>query len=289
MKSFLYDASACFPEVPSSLKEDCVSWEEQRSLLKRFRENNDKDAYEKLIKTNMGLVESVANKCRGYILYFPCASYEDLVSEGILGLMRAIKTYDEEKGTLATYAYKWIWRYITFFCKELSDVRFPVHVVDGFDKVSKIIRRDKGDDYVFQYEDVINECTKEGMSVGVAKECCDYMSMKHLARLEAPIEMGDDYSIEMGETIEAPCAKSVEDSVVSKISSEEIESLIKKCVTKKQYLALKEYYGIGVPSKTVIQIAKERGKSKQSVSALILKGLDRLRQSEVSQKMKEYV
>ena len=288
MKSFSYDASVCFPEVPSSLKEGCVSQEEQRVLLKRFRESGDKDAYEKLIKTNVGLVESIANKCRGYILYAPCASYEDLVSEGILGLMRAIETYDEEKGTLATYAYKWIWRYITFFCKEISDVRFPVHVVDGFDKVSRIIRLDKGDDYILQYEDVISECTKEGMSISVAKECCDYMSMKHLARLETPIEIGDDCSVEMGEMIEAPGAESVEDRVVSKVSSEEIENLIKKYTTKKQYLVLKEYYGIGVPPKTVGQIAKERGKSKQSVSALILKGLDRLRQSEASQKMKEY-
>ena len=82
--------------------------EEQR-LGKRWREHGDTDAAHKLVTSHLRLVVKMALKYKGYGL--PIA---DLVSEGNIGLMRAVKKFEPEQGfRLSTYAMWWIKASIT--------------------------------------------------------------------------------------------------------------------------------------------------------------------------------
>jgi RNA polymerase sigma-32 factor len=78
--------------------------QEEYMLAKRWREHGDREATHRLVTSHLRLVAKIARGCRGYGL--PIA---DVVSEGNVGLMQAVKRFDPEKGfRLATYAMWWI-------------------------------------------------------------------------------------------------------------------------------------------------------------------------------------
>jgi RNA polymerase sigma-32 factor len=78
--------------------------EEELSLAKSWRDNNDVEAAHKLVTSHLRLVAKIAMGYRGYGL-----PVGELVSEGNVGMMQAVKRFDPERGfRLATYAMWWI-------------------------------------------------------------------------------------------------------------------------------------------------------------------------------------
>ncbi len=78
--------------------------DEEYALAKRWTEDMDYEAAHKLVTSHLRLVAKIASGYRGYGL--PMA---ELVSEGNIGLMQAVKKFDPEKGfRLSTYAMWWI-------------------------------------------------------------------------------------------------------------------------------------------------------------------------------------
>ena len=81
-----------------------LSAEEEYMLAKNWRSRGDLKSAQKLITSHLRLVAKIAMGYRGYGL-----PVSELVSEGNIGLMQAVKKYDPEKGfRLATYAMWWI-------------------------------------------------------------------------------------------------------------------------------------------------------------------------------------
>ncbi|MBT3306712.1 MAG: RNA polymerase factor sigma-32, partial [Alphaproteobacteria bacterium] len=93
---------------------------EEQSLARRWRDEGDTDAAHQLVTSHLRLVAKMAMKYRGYGL--PVA---DLVSEGNIGLMKAVKKFDPELGfRLSTYAMWWIKASITeYILKSWSMVK----------------------------------------------------------------------------------------------------------------------------------------------------------------------
>ena len=78
--------------------------EEEYMLAKNWRENGNLQSAHKLVTSHLRLVAKIAMGYRGYGL-----PVNELISEGNLGLMQAVKKFDPEKGfRLATYAMWWI-------------------------------------------------------------------------------------------------------------------------------------------------------------------------------------
>ncbi|MDF1794745.1 MAG: RNA polymerase sigma factor RpoH [Thalassobaculaceae bacterium] len=78
--------------------------EEEYMLAKNWREHEDRNAAHKLVTSHLRLVAKIAMGYRGYGL--PVA---ELISEGNVGMMQAVKRFDPERGfRLATYAMWWI-------------------------------------------------------------------------------------------------------------------------------------------------------------------------------------
>ncbi|WP_135081874.1 RNA polymerase sigma factor RpoH [Terasakiella sp. SH-1] len=81
-----------------------LSADEEYMLAKRFHDSGDVDAAHKLVTSHLRLVAKIAMGYKGYGL--PVA---DLISEGNVGLMKAVKKFEPEKGfRLSTYAMWWI-------------------------------------------------------------------------------------------------------------------------------------------------------------------------------------
>jgi RNA polymerase sigma-32 factor len=78
--------------------------EEEYMLAKRWREHGDPDAAQRLVTSHLRLVAKIAMGYRGYGL-----PLSELISEGNVGMMQAVKRFDPERGfRLATYAMWWI-------------------------------------------------------------------------------------------------------------------------------------------------------------------------------------
>jgi RNA polymerase sigma-32 factor len=81
-----------------------LSLEEESSLARRFHEHADLDAARKLVLSHLRVVVAIARNYMGYGL--PQA---DLIQEGNIGLMKAVKRFDPERGVrLVSFAIHWI-------------------------------------------------------------------------------------------------------------------------------------------------------------------------------------
>jgi len=105
-----------------------ISREEEYSLAKRLRDQNDVDAAQSLITSNLRNVVRIAMDYDGYGL-----PVEDIIQEGTIGLMIAVKKYDPDKGyRLMTYAVWWIKAMIHDYI-----LKFFSHVRIGTTKLQK--------------------------------------------------------------------------------------------------------------------------------------------------------
>ncbi|MSO92610.1 MAG: RNA polymerase sigma factor RpoH [Rhodospirillales bacterium] len=122
--------SMTFPVVPADgglaryfrdiWKFPILEEQEEYMLAQRWRQHEDVDAAHKLVTSHLRLVAKIAMKYRGYGL--PVA---DLISEGNIGLMKAVKKFEPERGfRLSTYAMWWIRASITeYILKSWSMVK----------------------------------------------------------------------------------------------------------------------------------------------------------------------
>jgi RNA polymerase primary sigma factor len=106
----------------------------QEMQLSRRTEAGDELARQRLIEKNLKLVVSVAKTYRGYGLPF-----EDLIQEGNIGLIKAVKKYDPERGfRFSTYAIWWIRQAIQRAVADKSRaIRVPAHMGE---KIRKMLR-----------------------------------------------------------------------------------------------------------------------------------------------------
>lgn len=131
-------------ETPSSLKLylremgeiPMLSREEEQELVAKMVEG-DMDARNQLVEANLRLVVSMANHYNGLGLTF-----QDLVQEGNIGLIKATEKYDPSKGyRFSTYAVCWIKQAMTrAIANQGRAIRLPAHVSETLYKMKKVMR-----------------------------------------------------------------------------------------------------------------------------------------------------
>lgn len=100
------------------MKPKLLSREEEHRLAELHHRTGDCAAAHALILSNMGFVHQCAWRRRGYHV-----DHEDLVQEGCLGLMKAVKRYEQRRGLrLITYAVHWINAYMDRYVMEHAAV-----------------------------------------------------------------------------------------------------------------------------------------------------------------------
>lgn len=108
--------------------------EEEAALAERIG-NGDEKARSHMIQANLRLVVKIANDYSGYGL-----PISDLISEGNIGLMKAVERFDPNRGAkLSSYASWWIKQSIKrALANQGKTVRLPVHMLDKLSKVRRI-------------------------------------------------------------------------------------------------------------------------------------------------------
>ena len=133
-----------------------LSPEEEYELAKRVRENNDIEAAKKLVLANLRFVVKIANEYRK--LGFPL---KDLIQEGNLGLLKAVKKFDPDKGCrkFISYAVWWIRAQIhEYILRTWSMVKLGTTQLQKkiFYKFSKVVDAIEGEHFIEQIADDYN-------------------------------------------------------------------------------------------------------------------------------------
>ena len=165
---------------------------EQEVQLARRIAKGDKQARDMMIRANLRLVVKIANDYSNYGL-----PLSDLVSEGNIGLIKAVERFDPDKGgKLSTYAAWWIKQAIKrALANQSKSIRLPVHLVDKISKIRRTISH--------LTEELDREPTDEevGIVLGVSASKIAHLKSVSVrpASLDAPI--GDDDGTAFGDMI----------------------------------------------------------------------------------------
>lgn len=231
-----------------------LSDDEKRILFDEYK-NGSIEARDRIIEAHMRLVVSIACKHRGHEL-----PLEDLIQEGCLGLVEALKHYDASKNTkFDTCAYYWIKSYVFRAIKSKSRmVRLPESIYDkllDFKRAKIKLESELS-------RDVSVEEMAEYMNISLKKAIDYYNYLREPISLS--LEVGDDEYVEDRLKGDAPIP---EDEVCIKDIKNIIKSLIGKCkLSEKQLYILYLKYGFSGRVYTFKEIAQMMNVSCQNIN-----------------------
>jgi RNA polymerase primary sigma factor len=244
-----------------------LSPEEEVELAARIKKG-DKKAREQMIKANLRLVVKIAHDYEG--LGLPLL---DLISEGNIGLMKAVERFDPTKGgKLSTYGAWWIKQSIKrALANQSKTIRLPVHLVD---KISKMRRMAMKLQEILGREPTDEELGEElGMTASRVAQL--RTAAIRPASLEAPI--GADDSNSFAEIVEDESAdtpyEELEEKTVTKMLQEMVKSLDPREATILRYR-----FGLdGGPEKTLEEVGAKFGVTRERVRQIQNIALNKLR------------
>jgi len=269
-----------------------LSREEEKQLIIKAQ-NGDQSAMNKLIESNLKFVVRVASKFQGKGL-----TLSELISEGNIGLIKAIKRFDVKRNTkLITYAVWWIRQAIRYAIYEKNRlIRIPAKAISTLNKIEDAkqkhraskgeeaslkelakevnIKGKKAKDLIAQQTDIISldEITysKRNPPAGGLSEYPDALS-----RIKARKITDTSFEENQDDPKKIYYRKKIKEKINKKIGK----------LSPRDAHIIKEYFGFGEDDKgkNFAQIARELGLSRERVRQIFKKILKDLRKEAVNE------
>lgn len=255
-----------------------LSKEEEYELGKRIQQN-DKEALNKLILSNIKFVVSMANRYKN-----AGVSISDLINQGNLGLVEAAKRFDPEKGVkFISYAVWWIRQaMIQLLAEQSGTVRLPIKqasllykINETIETLSKKLHREPSSEEVAE---VLN----------IDKETVDNILMvsRNYLSFESPIKDGEDRTFL--DLLESK-AVSVEDEVINTALKSTLQSLVQD-LDEREANILRMRYGLdGENPMTLEEVGKILNISRERVRQIEVRALSKLRKKAVKKRLQDYL
>ncbi len=237
------------------------------------------EARKKLIQSNLRLVVSIAKKYTGQGVLFM-----DLVQEGSLGLIKAANRFDYSKGfKFSTYATWWIRQTIARAVANNSKViRVPVHMIDKIRLVKKTIFEIN---YLTGKDATTEEISKKlNMPVKQVESVLNTIKLEPIS-LDTPV--ADNLSLE--DYISDEQTRSPENEVKNIMLKEDIELMLKTLTAKEEKIIINRFGIDGSKPKTLEQLGKEMGFSKERIRQIEAIALRKLRGLKNVERLKDYL
>jgi RNA polymerase primary sigma factor len=255
-----------------------LSVEERDELRELVRDGNA--AHEHLIKANSRLVVSVAKKYVGRGVPFL-----DLIQEGNIGLIRAVKKFDYRRGyKFSTYATWWIRQAVT---RAIADqgrtIRVPVHMYEQINRLARVSRQlvqELGRD------PTVEEIAEE---LGVSPKKVERTIKVSQRPLSLEMPVGEEDDSFLGDFIEDSEAPSPTDQASQQLLRDQIEDIFGS-LTPREVRILQLRFGlVDGYSYTLEEVGRKFGVTRERIRQIEAQALGRLRHPSRSRKLRDFL
>jgi RNA polymerase primary sigma factor len=232
-----------------------LTQQEEIDLAARIKKG-DREARALMIKANLRLVVKIAHDYKN--LGLPVL---DLVSEGNIGLMKAVERFDPAKGgKLSTYAAWWIKQSIKrALANQSKTIRLPVHLVDKISKMNRVSSQ--------MSEELGREPTDDELAEEIGLSPRTVSQLKTVAirpsSLNAPI--GDDDSTEFGEMVGDEDARTPFEFLEDRNLRDELPDLLATLDDRERTIIFQRFGLDGAKPRTLEEVGKKLGVTRERI------------------------
>src|SRR6516162_10130551 len=243
--------------------------QEEIALAARIKKGDQK-ARAWMIKANLRLVVKIAQDYSNFGL-----PLLDLISEGNIGLIKAVERFNPGKGgKLSTYSSWWIKQSIKrALANQSKTIRLPVHLVEKISKMRRVSLQ--------MSEELGREPTDEEFAEEIGISSAKLSQLKtvsiRLASLDAPI--GDDDSTEFGEIIGDQDAQTPFELFRDKSMRDELSELLEVLDDGERKIIFKRFGLDGGKPETLEEVGKQFGVTRERIRQLQNIALAKLRRA----------
>ena len=260
------------------LSQGIDDWEERERLLWFVRDGQA--AQEHLIKANSRLVVSVAKKYVGRGVPFL-----DLIQEGNIGLIRAVKKFDYRRGyKFSTYATWWIRQAVT---RAIADqgrtIRVPVHMYEQINRLTRTSRQ--------LVQELGRDPTTEEIAdeLGVTPRKVEHIMRVSQRPLSLEMPVGEEEDSYLGDFIEDEDADSPSEAAGQQLLREVIDEIFQS-LTPREVRILQLRFGlVDGYCYTLEEVGKKFGVTRERIRQIEAQALSRLRHPSRSRKLRDYL
>jgi RNA polymerase primary sigma factor len=250
-----------------------LSADEEKELGRRIQQG-DQEALQKLVESNLRFVVSYAKRYRGLGL-----SFLDLIHEGTLGLMEAAKRFDPERNVkFISYAVWWVRQSIFHALSEQTRVfRLPQKLSGQISKVGTARTR--------LTAELERAPTTEELAERTELTTQEVEELLRVAGddLSLSTAVGEDGSLELGDTLEQDTVPSVELELIRSSFEEQIRALVAE-LDEKEAEVIRMRFGLdGEEPRTLQEIGEALGLSRERIRQIESKAKEKLRRSQRAQ------